>query len=118
MTAPHIAWLDCDECCKWFYDVHTGEKQEHAGPRPKHVRPSCQSCSKCYGQVKASPRIGKQHTLSNRNWQTYMLFHEHQGSGGEVCDPIMRHNFGIIHLVLDGHRHGQQRHIIKLLEKQ
>ena len=105
LADPARAVRSCDDCEKWFYDDTTGKRIIRGGepvPRPAGSAPGCGKCAKCegldYGQ--RNPAEGRKAELSRKNWRALWLYYEQQACGGEVHDPMTRHNFGIIHWLI------------------
>lgn len=78
------------------------------------TRPPCRFCKKfASSDTERNPTVGRCQTLSAKNWKTLQRYYEHRACGGEVTDPIMRKNFGMIeHLLSQFDRDLQRAHLM------
>ncbi len=85
-------------------------------PRPKQSKPPCHFCPKCAGCEARTPEAGRQSELSDKNWQTLVLYERVQGSmGGIELDEVAQRNLGLIHGIVTGAERSQRNELMKLL---
>ena len=102
---PGVASFSCAECKKFFYDHTTGElKTYNSGPtreklpmiRPANVPTPCHQCPK------ESPEKESEHELSDRSYQTLVLYQRAMATGfhyltkREKRDPLVAKHFVIL----------------------
>ena len=81
---PGVARISCADCQKWVYDFSTGEPETYMGqngtkvpcPRPSQIKPPCDKCPK------RGPEHEQEHTLTDQNLLTYMLYNQVRATSG------------------------------------
>lgn len=101
LTAPQVAFRDCDHCQAFVYDEKTGKMQTYGQGKPVPRPKSCPSPCRLphVGCPKGTPESPK--SLNEANWLAYEHYHECRAVGQFPDDPIVRRNARVIRQIED-----------------